>query len=762
MIPEPKEISKSFTARGLVGRLVSDKPIITERVVREGRAREFELSTDKIPDPIKEIKVSKRGRVVESSITTFGGRLVSDIRPSPELKGIEGIIGRGEGLQSRLEIASIRETSISKSAGLAAGVFGLGFALGVGRTFIGFGKAIIDPLGFGRGIIGFAKDPTRVLGRIGPALAVSPVAVGGEIAGTIAASFIPGAIIGRIARARAASIIPEAVGVKSKTTRIVTTSPEGLALTQDTTKLVGSVVGKGLFGRQKVVKIAGTGKEIGVPTLSPTLVKITRIRGTQDIVARGKRGPTFIAERVVEGVSRPTGRGVATTRLVGGVTRKEGVARGIGSTTIESIITKPAKKDIISSVGTVTEIGTPVRGVTKPPSLTRQSLAQILSRADRPSLLVTGRATRIRREFLFETPAGITESEVFKSVSFAVKPIPRKGPRVKTVRTRRTLPVPRRQDLRDLLASSRPARPISFPPRPITIFQQPVVTKIKKRRRGVPTGIETSLGTEAIRLGKTVFAGEIAGQVKQLSEVGRFGGIFAAVGSPFAKPKGKRPLQPPVFDEAGQVSPTPQVFQRVFGEQALRPATTPIVAQRLRDGQISSVATAVAQRQRVIALTRQVSRQVSRTGQRSRLGIRQVTSVVPKTSVTLRLLTTPIVRPVQAVATRQRLVSRARQVTTPRVALSTITTTLPVIVPGGGFTVVPPLSFGDVTPIVPRSKRKKKGLFPVTAFTPSFTALGLGIVGRPEKLKGFKGFGPRGGIEVRKIIPERLRARFEV
>ncbi len=60
-----------------------------------------------------------------------------------------------------------------------------------------------------------------------------------------------------------------------------------------------------------------------------------------------------------------------------------------------------------------------------------------------------------------------------------------------------------------------------------------------------------------------------------------------------------------------------------------------------------------------------------------------------------------------------------------------------------------------------RDKRRREDLFGA-AFNPSFTALGLQIVGTPRKVKGFTGFGPGGGIEIRAILPERIRPRFTI
>ena len=80
----------------------------------------------------------------------------------------------------------------------------------------------------------------------------------------------------------------------------------------------------------------------------------------------------------------------------------------------------------------------------------------------------------------------------------------------------------------------------------------------------------------------------------------------------------------------------------------------------------------------------------------------------------------------------------------------------PPIFPPGPPPQPPFIPKFEFKPLRPVKKKKKRDIGVDIAFTPSLTALGLGIVGAPTKLKGFTGF------ELRKIVPEKIRPRFTV
>lgn len=602
-----------------------------------------------------------------------------------------------ERLQSRLETQIARQAPGPGRAAKIFGVFGIGAGLGLFRTVIlGPIQAVTRPRETIAGVTAFLRDPLTPVGRIGPALAARPAATAGEIVGSIGGAFVPGAIIGRVARARAAAITPEAVGVKVATTRIITTGEVG-AITQEAAKVTGRIVGPGLIRRRRVTRIAGVAEELGVPVRPPVGPSFVRLRGRQELVARLERGAEFTAERITEGISREIGQQqVATTRLAAAVVRRPGAQRGVGITTIESLITRPTRQpNVFATIGTVRQITRP-RPTVEPIPLTRETLARALARPERPILQITGRARRLRREFLFETPAGITEAEFFKGVSFAVRPAPFARLRRRRVRFRRPRPLPPvREDLAEIISGAAPPT-VRFPKRQVTTFQQVQprpITRLRRRRRPTLTGLEESVQLGTVDLGRLAFAEGLAQEVAAVSRVGTIAGLGVTTASRLA------------VAQQARLAAAQQLRQITRPEQIVRPTT------------ITPTAVTPAQ------------------------VLRPITVAVPAVRVV------PVTRIRQAVLPRIRaaVVSPPTPVPTPTVAIP-----FTIIAPPAPL----PIQQAFVEPII-RRRRRRDGVAEV-AFTPGFTALGLGIIGIPEKLTGFTGF------ELRKIVPRRLRPRFTV
>jgi len=553
---------------------VTDREQLTVPAPREGEI-------------VREARIGLRGRVLEEFVD--GQRLRFDEQGRVEREVvIPAERGTLEQLQSRLETRAGRETDPFARVGQEAAVFGLGAVTGVVRGVTGFIDVFTKPREVVEGLTSFARDPSTPLQTLGEGLATRPAAVGGEVAGTAALLFVPPLLIGRLARLRASTITPRAVGVGTKVTRTIVTGPEGVT-TEEVATVSGRLVGRGIFGRQRVVRIGGEAREVGRPSIAG--LDITELAGRQKVVAEAlPRGPRFAGEQISAGIARPRPGGEAVTRVTAGIVRPVGKEVGITERGITSTISGQ-RGEIITTTGTFRLLGRPTRA-REIPALNRKFLASELQEVTRPTFFITGRAKRIRREFLFETPERLVEFEQFKGVGFAVRPEP-----LRKVTGVIVEPLQPRKGIRDLFASKRGefflGRQAERQRAPLLQSQVSELIAPAKVKRA-PRGIQADLERQALITGRETFKAILGQETRQITRVGVTAslatfitgraaltsrlGLQARTGQKINEVIGRQTPTPPITRPIQIIAQRPIIIPRITS--ALKISQVPVTRQR--------------------------------------------------------------------------------------------------------------------------------------------------------------------------------------
>ncbi len=701
-----------------------------------------EIITDPSGFVTREKQVGIRGRVLRELV-------FPNVPPARELR-VGDSRGRVERLQSRFETTAARGPVGFRTAGAAGAAFGIGIGLGVGRTAIGITRLFTSPIESAKGFVSFVRSPAEPLGRLGGALATRPAATAGEIFGSVGTSFLPGAGLSKLARTERVSRIGAAAkipGFKATKEFEVTFAQRGRVQTvqrlEDITPIETFPFPKTGKRQPRIVTEQVALLEVKrrrVPTRPKEIAEVLEVTGPRVTFIESPLGAAKIVESAATvriptaaKVTKVTERGFERLVSVGQAERIRGVVK-------RRLAPEPSTISIVGE-------GRGVRATTpfRTPDIKVGSVAEQRGL----QAAVKGVDAEII-QFLSARPVvrkpGVSRLGILSEVVGPVRTVPRRVPRAELARDQ-LRPRPRQAQVinPDLLFQAetaagrvsvfrRGAGAITVP----TSFTATARAPIKPRQRVVPQvskQVQTGLGlpisarpittvtTPGIRTVPTVpaFSGT------------NFQGLSRAISGRTTAPS---------FIEPPASVPSAAVSRRVFGRQRLTPTLTPLT-------EVSTI-TDSSLIQKPIVRPRQAGR--GRGAQAPRV----IQSVPPIVAVKSVVAVTPAFRQLPALRVLTAPRAAQRQVLTSQATLKT-----PFIPSPTGFAppTIPPIRFDDVR-ARPRRRKRDRLLRERVGFVPSLTALGLGIVGAPTKLRDFIGFGPRGGIELRKIIPEQIRPRF--
>lgn len=709
---EAEELARAIAVvpelrRGRGGEL---KPVITSETILGQQLRAAE-----------QFQTGLRLQAEEQGLVVDPGAILEPVITPRELRAATPR-GRLESLASRLQVSRARAPGVGVPTAL--GIFGVGAALGVQQT-VGGVLDLLRPGGVaraGRGLFELARAPRRATEALGLSLITSPALTAGRIFGTVATLRAEQLAITRAGRAagasRARAARPEATGVKITSGRVIRTDPTGTTILERSA-VRGTVVGRGLFGRQLRVNIVGAAREVLAP--SPTVRGASVLRGSERIrgILSGRRGATFTAQKITEGISRTTGGQTSTTRFTSQFATQVGQPRGVATRAVETFVTTerptrifttaegaritlPRPQTIIATTGRIRFAGPSVSAKELQAITPEFIIREIFRPTPGIQLRVAGRAARISTQELLRTSERTVTLEKFRGGAFSVRP---QRFRFATGRDVFGSKIVTDAELKALrLAERGPGR-----------FRGPFVGPIQPQLVTIPSGPVTPTTPTIIPTGpaQTTIAKQVARAAR--APAPSLGVSLQASAQEF----GTFAIQQTIRSQAAFVT-----------RAASRLGTATGIAALTGTVQRTAAATRLVQEVRQITIPRQAI--VPRAAVIQRAALLTRTAVLPRTAIFPRIA----VSPVQALITRQAVIPRAAL--RPRVGVTPQPPIVPPIIPLITTRQPPPFLGGGFFPadVTPTRRLLRPGAVQPLALTPGFVSLTLNIRGNLQALAG--------------------------